>query len=60
MVNLVKEHLVKPGFGLFCQIAQDRNNLLLGVDRTVFMHIAVKVNREAWDRDDRSFEINQQ
>ena len=60
MVNLVKEHSVKPSFGLFYQIAQDRNDLLLGVDRTVFMHITVKMNREAWDRDDRSFKINQQ
>ena len=60
MVNLVKEHSVKPGFGLVCQIAQDRNNLLLGVERTILMRIAVKVNREAWDRDNRSFEINQQ
>ncbi len=42
------------------QVTQDRNHLLLWIDRTVFVYIPIQVDREAGDGDNGFLEVNQQ
>ena len=59
-LDLINEHLLESGFGPVRKVAQNRHDLLLGVNRAVFVYIAVEMDREARDRDNGSLEIDQQ